>query len=562
MSDRDPEAPQHARLLTALIWAGVGLAPVAALVVLLGGSTGSIRFAVLLIAVCVVLIGAVLLIRDPLLLKTDLEERVEALREELREEMTASAHATSHRVKALQDEMTRMRGAGSPVTKLPPAGPRPAGGPPGAGFPGPGQTTGGRPGMPPGRAEPGHTTGGRGPAPVARPAVATASVAPAPVAGTASLGAVSARAVAAGAASVGAPPVGAASVGAAPVGSASVGSASVGSASVGSAAVGAAAVGPAAAGFGAAGSASVPAAGIPRQRGAAVVPAESDDYQDDYATGTPEPVARAASGYGPGLSGSAWAERSAAAEYGSPAGGSEAAEGGLPAEARPSRRHAAPDTGTDIARFGLAPGAIPAGQPYGAAAGAVPVAQPYGAPAGPANAVPVAQPYGTLAGAVPVAQPYGAPAGSAYGVPTGQAYGAPAEPAYGAPAEPGYGAEYGAQGDDDPSWTGDASWTGPSGYGDGYADPMAPEQPGLGGYDDEDSGFFAPHRINEFASDNGFAQPGPAAEYDDGYVQGATYGQPADYDDAGDEDRGHRSDQYGPDPHGWAPRNQEPPARW
>src|SRR3954449_10237175 len=104
MPDREPEAHQHARLLTVLIWAGVGLAPVAALVVLLGGSESAVRFAVLLIAVCVVLIGAALLIRnDPVLLGMDVEARVEALREELRQEITASAHATGHRVTALQD---------------------------------------------------------------------------------------------------------------------------------------------------------------------------------------------------------------------------------------------------------------------------------------------------------------------------------------------------------------------------------------------------------------------------------------------------------------------------
>src|SRR5690349_21008978 len=124
MPDRDPaEAPQNARLLTVLIWAGVGLAPVAALIVLLGGSDNAIRFAVLLIAVCVVLIGAALLIRnDPMLLKMDVGDQVEALRGELREEIAASGQATGHRVKALQDEMTRMRAAGSAAMALPPAG--------------------------------------------------------------------------------------------------------------------------------------------------------------------------------------------------------------------------------------------------------------------------------------------------------------------------------------------------------------------------------------------------------------------------------------------------------
>ena len=453
-----------------LIWAGVSLAPVAALVVLLGGGDTSVRFAVLLVAVCVVLIGAALLVRnDPVLLRMDVEDQVEALREELREEITASAHATGHRVKALQDEMTRMRAAGSPAMALPPAG--------------------------------------------GRPAVATASVAPAaghpPVTRTAAS----------------APVTGSASVGSASVGSASVGSASVGSASVGSASVGSAA------GFGAAGSAAVAAAGVPRQRGPAVVPAASGGHQGGYGTGMPEPAARAGSDYGPGLSGSAWAERSAAVEYGSPGANGDfgAADGGLPAEPRPSRRHAAPDTGTDLARFGLGPAAAPAGERYGA--------------------------------------------------------------------------EYGIQ--DGYDQTGDASWTGHSGYSDGYAGPAEQDQPATAGYDGDVSGFFAQDRTSDFVPGNGYPQPsdrGQAAAYED--AQGATYGrqngygqaaasyqqadgyagQDAGYDQDYDEGTGYdqgtghgraagvygradtRPGQYGPDPtaadHGWAPRGQEQPGRW
>ena len=114
MSDRDPEAQQSTRLLTALIWAGVGLAPVAALVVLLGGSTGSVRFAVLLIAVCVVLIGAALLVRhDPVVLRLDAEDQLATEVSALREELAASARATGNRVQVLQDEITRMRAADS-----------------------------------------------------------------------------------------------------------------------------------------------------------------------------------------------------------------------------------------------------------------------------------------------------------------------------------------------------------------------------------------------------------------------------------------------------------------
>ncbi|MEV4635847.1 hypothetical protein AB0J80_00705 [Actinoplanes sp. NPDC049548] len=152
MSERDPDEQPSARLLRALIWGGVGLAPVAAISVLVGGGTGSIRFAVLLIAVCVVLLGASLLIRnDPVLLKMDVEDRVgaevDSLRGELRDEIAAAARVTGHRVQVLEDDVARLRGPG----------PTPAG-----------------------AARPAVASASVPPAP--RPAVASASVAPAAVA--------------------------------------------------------------------------------------------------------------------------------------------------------------------------------------------------------------------------------------------------------------------------------------------------------------------------------------------------------------------------------------------
>jgi hypothetical protein len=92
MSDREPESGHSTRLLRALIWSSIGLAPVAALVVLVGGGDGPERVAVLLVTVCVVLLGASLLIRnDPVLLRMHVEDRladqVGALREELRGEV-------------------------------------------------------------------------------------------------------------------------------------------------------------------------------------------------------------------------------------------------------------------------------------------------------------------------------------------------------------------------------------------------------------------------------------------------------------------------------------------
>ncbi|HEX5202384.1 MAG TPA: hypothetical protein VFW27_20840, partial [Actinoplanes sp.] len=96
MPERDPETGHSSRLLRGLIWAGVLLAPVAAAIVLLGDSSGSVRFAVLLVAVAVVLIGASVLIRsDPVLQRMHVEDRVaeevEALRRDLRAEFAHAA---------------------------------------------------------------------------------------------------------------------------------------------------------------------------------------------------------------------------------------------------------------------------------------------------------------------------------------------------------------------------------------------------------------------------------------------------------------------------------------
>ena len=96
MPEKDPETEHSSRLLRGLIWAGVLLAPLAAAVVLLGQSSGSVRFAVLLIAVSVVLIGASVLIRnDPVLQRMHVEDRVadeiETLRRDLRAEFGGGA---------------------------------------------------------------------------------------------------------------------------------------------------------------------------------------------------------------------------------------------------------------------------------------------------------------------------------------------------------------------------------------------------------------------------------------------------------------------------------------
>nr|BFE67336.1 hypothetical protein GCM10020092_006370 [Actinoplanes digitatis] len=225
--------------------------------------------------------------------------------------------------------------------------------------------------------------------------VAAAASVSAPV-GQAAAGSASVGAARVGSASVGSASVGSASVGSASAGSASVGSASVGSASVGSARVGSASVGSGAVGSGSAGAGHVgsgPANGaIPRARTAAVAPASGGAYSPGghgaaqvsrgghgaaqvsrggpisqvdlvFQGGGGSPAGqRPGAGYELGHSGSAWAERSSGAEYWQASEFGQTTDdgdddydagSGAAVEQRPSRRHAAPDTGTDLARFGI-----------------------------------------------------------------------------------------------------------------------------------------------------------------------------------------------------------------
>ncbi len=356
-------------------------------------------------------------------------------------------------------------------------------------------------------------------------------------------------------------------------------------------------VGSGAGGFGAAGawgtgSASVGAAAAPRQRGPAVVQAVNGGaYQAEHGA----VAARAVSDYDLGSSGSAWAERSGAVVR---AGQAESARG-VPAEPRQSRRHAAPDTGTDIARFGSGDLPQPAsqgfdaaefaqeqrnaaagfteGQMYDAAAfgevhgydnGGSGEARSYdtsgfgrtqgydaagfGAGEGyDAAGVGVAQGYD--AAGVGVAQGYDAAgfgaaqgydaAGSGqaegYGGSTGQAYGA--------------GTDYGLPGGYDQ--TGEAPWTG---HDDGYADPVSRAWPAAGGFGSAASSFFPEE---EDSSDLTGGYPPPTG-------RAVTYGLTTPAPEAGVHGQADRysSDQYGPDPtaahDGWAPRSRQQPSRW
>jgi hypothetical protein len=223
--------------------------------------------------------------------------------------------------------------------------------------------------------------------------------------------------------------------------------------------------------------------------------------------------------YGPGLSGSAWAERGADAEYDGP-DAAYAAE--APAERRPSRRHAAPDTGTDIARYGLSELPTPEAPSYGATS----YDNGYNVPGFDGQSGYDAQ--------LGYDEQTGYDAQLSYD----------AQPGY--DEQTGYDEQAGHGGYDQP---GAAAWTSPADYD--YADPAAQDQEEPGGYhygpvaDDRstyggaDSPFFAQDASGGFLLDND--DPPPAADDPEpDQPQSNTYGRPASAQ------------------HGWAPRNHEP----
>src|SRR5262249_8894248 len=120
MPAADTQQRRAGMLLPGLLWAGVGLAPVAALLVLLSGdSTGLMRLAVLLAVVAVVLIGVSLALRrEPGSVRDPGEdmifEELDILRDDLREDIKTAARAThkslGERVVNLHESVEALRG--------------------------------------------------------------------------------------------------------------------------------------------------------------------------------------------------------------------------------------------------------------------------------------------------------------------------------------------------------------------------------------------------------------------------------------------------------------------
>lgn len=98
-TDAREEQQRLARLYTVLFWIGVGLAPVAALLLLVGSGTGSLRAAVGILIVSVIMVGvSIMLRRDTEGIKSEIEETVyeeiDTVRAEVRDDIGHAVQAT------------------------------------------------------------------------------------------------------------------------------------------------------------------------------------------------------------------------------------------------------------------------------------------------------------------------------------------------------------------------------------------------------------------------------------------------------------------------------------
>src|SRR5688500_10690998 len=142
-----PSVRPRRQLLVVVFWVGVGLAPLAALLLLVGQSAGALRVAAVLAVFAVVLIGlSITLRRDAETVRLDLEEtlleEIDALRGDVRNDIATAARAThkafGEKLQALHETVHALRmqvqldaGQGQ---ALPPPGRAAVEPPPGAGY--------------------------------------------------------------------------------------------------------------------------------------------------------------------------------------------------------------------------------------------------------------------------------------------------------------------------------------------------------------------------------------------------------------------------------------------
>jgi hypothetical protein len=117
-SSESPER-QSGKLPTGLLWAGVGVAPLAALALLVGSGDRSLRAAIGLALLAVVLIGLAIVLRPSSdSVKAELEDtiydEIDVVRDEVRNDITTAARAThralAERIQQLQATVDQLRG--------------------------------------------------------------------------------------------------------------------------------------------------------------------------------------------------------------------------------------------------------------------------------------------------------------------------------------------------------------------------------------------------------------------------------------------------------------------
>jgi hypothetical protein len=110
---------ERGRPHTLIFWGGIALAPLAALLVLLGSGTGALRFAAILAILAVVLVGISIVMRpDAGSVRADLEEtlfeELDGLRADVRRDITTAARAThksfTDKMRGLHEHLESLRG--------------------------------------------------------------------------------------------------------------------------------------------------------------------------------------------------------------------------------------------------------------------------------------------------------------------------------------------------------------------------------------------------------------------------------------------------------------------
>jgi hypothetical protein len=119
MPDLEDDPPgRGGRLPTGLFWAGVGLAPLAGLILLVGGGNGSLRTAAFLAVLAIFLIGLSIALRPGaeavrVAMEETLLDEIDMLREDVRDDISTAARATHQafdaRMQVLQQTVDRLR---------------------------------------------------------------------------------------------------------------------------------------------------------------------------------------------------------------------------------------------------------------------------------------------------------------------------------------------------------------------------------------------------------------------------------------------------------------------